>query len=409
MNDTARLSPRGCELIDWEAKNDALCSTEEAFFFATFAERKATITTSHPSRLWRRFLCVSLAILTLAIFGAEVSGQETVAEQPDVILVVGAAGEAEYGEAFARWAQRWHDVAAAAGANLTMIGTEDSADEGGAAELTSDLDQLQQTLVGLPTQSRQGVWLVMMGHGTSGQSGAKFNLRGPDLSADQLATWLKPIDRTIVIVSAFSSSAPFINALSGKNRVVVTATQSGQEQNYSRFGDYLSQAIGDAASDIDHDGEVSILEAFLAASAAVRDHYRRENRLQTETALIDDNGDALGTKAAAFRGIRSVGQAASADQSLDGDRAATITLAPRSVGVALTAAEAIERDEIEADLRQLHARQSTMTAQEYRDAVLPRWIRLATIYQTAEQRSEAATQADSLRPPDSPTDSDAAP
>jgi hypothetical protein len=171
---------------------------------------------------------------------------------------------------------------------------------------------------------------------------------------------------------------------------VVTATQSGQEQNFSRFGEYLSQAIGDQASDIDHDGEVSILEAYLAASAAVRDFYRSENRLQTETALIDDNGDSLGTKATAFRGIRTVGKAAIADQSLDGDRAVGITLAPPSARPPLTDHESIERDEIEAELRQLHARQLTMTAEEYRDAVLPKWIRLAKIYQAAEKRSDAA-------------------
>lgn len=333
-------------------------------------------------------------MLAFAICGAQVSGQEMGAEsQPDVILVVGAAGEAEYGEAFAQWALRWRDVAGAAGANITMIGMDDSANASGEAGSMSDLDQLKQTLAGLPTQSPQSVWLVMMGHGTSGQSGSKFNLRGPDLSADQLASWLKPIERTTVIVSAFSSSAPFLNALSGPNRVVVTATQSGQEQNYSRFGEYLSHAIGDEASDIDHDGEVSILEAFLAASAAVRDFYRNENRLQTETALIDDNGDSLGTKASAFRGIRSIGTAASADQSLDGDRAATITLTPPSVRLPLSDAETVERDAIEAELRRLHARQSSMTGQAYRDAVLAQWIRLAKIYRAAELRSEPAIPA----------------
>ncbi len=351
------------------------------------------------------FRIAAIASVFISLFGwqisdATVSGRETAAEKlaqekPDVILVVGASGEAEYGEAFAEWALRWRDVADAAGANVTMIGTDDSAAEKGeaTAESISDLDRLKNTIAALPSQSRQNIWVVMIGHGTSSQSGSKFNLRGPDLSADQLASWLIPIERPIVIVNAFSSSAPFLNALSGKDRVVVTATQSGQEQNYSRFGDYLSRAIGDAASDIDHDGEVSILEAFLAASAAVRDFYRSENRLQTETALIDDNGDSLGTKASAFRGIRSIGKAASGDQSLDGDRAAAVTLAPPAVRLPLTDEEAIDRDEIEAELRRMHAQQSAMTDQEYRDAVLPKWIRLAKIYRAVEQRSKPSTPA----------------
>ena len=346
----------------------------------------------------RFFRIAAFASVFVAMIGVQVSGQEAVAEEsagqkPDVILVVGAGGEAEYGEAFTQWAMRWRDVAEAAAANVTMIGIDDSPSESGEAGLASDLDRLRDTIAALPSQSRQNLWIVMIGHGTSSQSGSKFNLQGPDLSADQLAGWLKPIERPIVIVNAFSSSAPFLNALSGKDRVVVTATQSGQEQNYSRFGDYLSRAIGDAASDIDHDGEVSILEAFLAASAAVRDFYRDGNRLQTETALIDDNGDSLGTKASAFRGIRSVAKAASADQSLDGDRASGITLAAPSVRLPLTDEEAIERDEIEAELRRLHAGQSSMTDQEYRDAVLPKWIRLAKIYRAAEERTKPATLA----------------
>jgi hypothetical protein len=373
---------------------------------------------------------VAWLILLATVGNRQICGQDSGGAPPggehrhDVLVVVGAGGEPQYETAFAQWAMRWHQVAKNAGAKVTMIGIDEAVDESIAsdnpvasgeivasdasnssgpsveratAEPTDDIQRLRQALERLPQKSRQAVWLVMIGHGTSGPAGTKFNLRGPDVSVDELAGWLKPIDRPIVVVGAFSSSAPLINAISGPNRVVVTATQSGQEQNFSRFGDHLSQAIGDQSSDIDHDGEVSILEAFLAASAATANFYRREDRLQTETALIDDNADSLGTKASAFRGVRSIAKAASADRSLDGQFASVITLAPPSATLTLTEAEAIERDEIEADLRRLHDSQSSMSDQQYRDQVLPKWIRLAKIYRAAELRKEAkseATQAD---------------
>ena len=45
----------------------------------------------------------------------------------------------------------------------------------------------------------------------------------------------------------------------------------------------------------DHDDEVSVLEAFLSASAKVGEFYESESRIATEHAPIDDNGDGKGT------------------------------------------------------------------------------------------------------------------
>lgn len=318
--------------------------------------------------------------------------------QADVIIVVGAAGEESFGEAFATWAARWQQAAQAAGANLTRIGpaevpdastdSEAKIDDTADASAPTDHQRLRQAIAALDADSAAPLWIVMMGHGTFSQNVAKFNLRGPDVAADELAQWLEPITRPLVVVAAFSSSGPFINALSGENRVIVTATRSGTEQNYSRFGDYLSQAIAEEHSDINHDEEVSILEAFLAASAAVRDFYHSQGRIATEHALLDDNGDTLGTPAGAFRGARVAAKASNPDQSPDGAVAAQITLSPAAARLPLTQQQRVERDEIEAELANLRARRDTMTTDEYQAAVLPQLIRLARIYQAAEARAE---------------------
>jgi len=303
----------------------------------------------------------------------------SVRSRPDVVLVVGAGGEAEFETAFRSWAMRWKGVAESAGATLTWIGAEPEGEQ-------PDRERLRQTLAGLEPAGREPVWIVLMGHGTFGSSIPKFNLRGPDLAADELAQWLLRITRPLVVVNASSCSGPFINALSGPGRVVVTATQSGGEHNYSRFGDFLSRSIADPAADIDHDGEVSILEAFLAASAGVREFYRSSDRLPTETALIDDNGDGLGTPATAFRGTRAVATSADPKKLLDGKLAGRLSLAVVGQRLPFTDEELRERDEIEAALERLRQRKPELTPTDYRQSVLPFLLRLAKIYDAAERR-----------------------
>ena len=82
--------------------------------------------------------------------------------------------------------------------------------------------------------------------------------------------------------------------------MVVTATKSGNETNFAHFGQYLAEAITDPHADLDKDGQISLLEAFLTASKGVDEHYRTRSQLATEHALLDDNGDQLGTPRPGF-------------------------------------------------------------------------------------------------------------
>ena len=47
------------------------------------------------------------------------------------------------------------------------------------------------------------------------------------------------VKRPLAVINCASASAPFINRLAGENRVVITATKSGDEQNFARFGQYI--------------------------------------------------------------------------------------------------------------------------------------------------------------------------
>lgn len=319
-----------------------------------------------------------------------------------VIVVVGAPGSEEYAEQFAAWAGRWKAAAERGGARYIGIGSQQTTANSAAktevktsaasapSDQPQDRDRLREALAKIPTagdttddgESRQ-TWIILIGHGTFDGKRAKFNLRGADVTAEELAEWLKPVDAPLAIVNCASSSGPFINRLSGPNRVIVTATKSGAQYNFARFGDYLSAAIGDAAVDLDKDQQTSLLEAYLSASARTAEFYEQESRLATEHSLLDDNGDGLGTPADFFRGWRAVREAKSG-ASADGELAARFVLARNGREAAMPAELAQRRDAIEAKIAELRSRKTLLAEEEYYSRLEAMLLELAACYDEAE-------------------------
>lgn len=296
------------------------------------------------------------------------------ADQQTVIVVVGAPGNDEYGTTFTASADRWEEAAKNANAQFVRIGDDTSTVD----DAPTDRDKLKQAIDSLPANSKP-VWIVLIGHGTFDGREAKFNLRGPDVSAAELSEWLKPLTMPLAIINCASSSGPFINQLSAENRVVVTATRSGYEYNYARFGEYLSKSISDEAADLDKDGQTSLLEAFLAASAGVTEFYDGQARLATEHALLDDNGDAMGTPADWFRGFRAVRGAK--DGALpDGSRANQFILLPRGQEADMPAEFRDRRDQLELRIETLRQLKSELAEDEYYRRLEPLLIELAELY-----------------------------
>ncbi len=278
----------------------------------------------------------------------------TDASRPHLILVVGAAGEPEFGTNFLQQASLWQEVARKGEFRVTILGLEPSdgavsEDARPAAGTTNDLARLRLTLEREPKEGDAELWLVLIGHGTFDGREAHFNLRGPDLSASNLTTWLRPFRRPAAILNTASASAPFMKPLAAPNRVVVTATRSGFEQNFSRFGKFLAEAIADPAGDLDQDGQTSLLEGFLSASHRVAEFYQTEGRLATEHALIDDSGDGLGTPAEWFRGLRAVKQSKDG-AALDGLRAHQFHLVRSTAELALSVEARARRDILEREI-----------------------------------------------------------
>src|SRR5690606_11989962 len=168
-----------------------------------------------------------------------------------LLVVVGAGGTDEYAAEFQRWAQQCASAATRAGAEVEIVGLDE--DSTG----TSDRDRVLDILRKRANTGTDPLWIVLFGHGTFDGQTAKFNLRGPDISAGEFAAELGGTTRPLVFVNCSSESGTFINALSGPNRVIITATKSGFEVNYARFGGYFAEALDDVSGDLDKDEQVS--------------------------------------------------------------------------------------------------------------------------------------------------------
>lgn len=297
----------------------------------------------------------------------------TAQDRATLVIVIGVAGEEEFGTAFVQQAETWRKVSETAGAKLVQIGST-------VANGVQDRDELKRALEAEAKEGTGELWLVLIGHGTFDGREAKFNLRGPDLTSTELAEWLKPFRRPLAIIDTASASAPFLAKLASPNRAVVSSTRSGHEQNYARFGKYFAEAVADAKSDLDKDGQVSLLEAFLSAAQRTGEFYKTEGRLATEHALLDDNGDGLGTPADWFRGVRATKQAKDG-ATLDGARAHQFHLVKSPAENALTPEVRAQRDALELKIARWREMKAKVEPARYYAELEKLLLELAAVYE----------------------------
>lgn len=232
----------------------------------------------------RLAMCAVLLVARLAVPVA-VSAQST-----HLLVVVGLAGTPEHGELFKKWGTTLADAASGklgiAKENVTLL----------ADGATRDAVTKAFAAIGAKAGAEDTVVIVLFGHGTFAAKVAKFNLTGPDMAPEDFAPLLAKLpSRRVVFVNTASASGPFVAALSGPGRVIVTATRTGDEKYATLFGGPFVDAFSTESADGDRDGKVSILEAFEFAKKAVAASYLREGLMQTEHGLLEDNGDKQGS------------------------------------------------------------------------------------------------------------------
>lgn len=314
-----------------------------------------------------------------------------------VLVVSGLGGTPEYADRFHAQALALLDAAAVQGvpgARLRWL-AEDPARAPGRIAGRSTSETLAQEIAAVARTAgpEDRFLLVLIGHGTGTGDVSKLNLPGPDLAGADLAEWLGPVAATVAVVNTAGASGGFLEPLSTDRRVVITATRSPREAEWTWFGQAFVEGLAGGGADIDRNGRVSLLEAFTFARNEVARRYEREGQLLTEHALLDDDGDGEGSLDP------------SADGGADGSLAARFFLGPpRGVAARDGApadpnradprvnALAAERAELEDAVTGLRARRAEMDADTYEARLEALLVELARVNQAL--REATAGEAD---------------
>ena len=310
-----------------------------------------------------------------------------------LLVVAGVGGEETYTERFHLWSTRVADAAVAAGLrpeNVVYLGERKDIDPERISARSTGENVLAE-IAALAERSRVGddVWIVLFGHGSGAAGPPRFNLPGRDLAAAEYAAALEQLaDRRVVFINASSASGGFIGPLSQEGRVIITATKSGGQSNESLFGGFLAEAFDGAAGDANKDGRTSALEAFEFAQREIERYYRQTGLLRTENALLDDDGDGLGSPEPA--GLE-------ASEATDGRLAGLLYLAQEAEPSTLTA-EARELTERRAGIQrridELRLQRETLDEEVYLSELQELMVELALVDRELEEAGGADGEPD---------------
>ena len=213
------------------------------------------------------------------------------------LIIAGIGGEEEYVTKFAKWSGELKssliDKLGFAPENVIYL-TEATEPKATAAEVRKAFTTLRSNC-----KPDHTVFIFMIGHGSFDGKEAKFNLVGPDINANEYATMIKALPaRQVVVINTSSASGEFVKPLTAPGHVTITATRSGQETNATHFTEYFLKALSNKDADADQNNRISVLEAFNYTTLQLEKFYKEQNRLVTEHALLDDNGDGKGSEKA---------------------------------------------------------------------------------------------------------------
>jgi hypothetical protein len=119
---------------------------------------------------------VRLISVLLTCAGSAVADDAIPTVRPTTIVVIGAGGAPQYDALFDEWGNRWIAAATQSRHEVVVVGREDDASQ-------TDRQRLQTALQAAAKTPAVDLWLVLIGHGTYDRREARFNLRGPDISA----------------------------------------------------------------------------------------------------------------------------------------------------------------------------------------------------------------------------------
>lgn len=192
---------------------------------------------------------------------------------PHMVVVAGLGGEPVYASAFVEQAQATANAVEHLAAGVTLLVGEDA----GRAAIRDALAAHRES------PPEDPVVVVLIGHGSYDGEHYRFNVPGPDPTADDLADWLAPLpSQRQLVVLATSASGAAVDVLKDEGRAVIAATKDGHEANAVVFGRFWAAALNEPRADIDKDGRIDADEAFRFVEQAVARHYEDAQRIATE-------------------------------------------------------------------------------------------------------------------------------
>jgi hypothetical protein len=200
------------------------------------------------------------------------------------VTVAGLGGEPDFDQRFTAAANAIDKIMKASGGDIhvfTLTGA-------GATRV-----HLEETLGAVARQAKpdDDFVLILIGHGSFDGVEYKFNLPGPDISAQDMAALCDRIPaKRQLIVNTTSASGGSIAAFEKPGRGVIAATKSGTEKNATVFARYWVDSLRDTTADANKNDAISALEAFDYASNKTAVFYDSQKRLATEHAVFEDTG-----------------------------------------------------------------------------------------------------------------------
>lgn len=242
-----------------------------------------------------------LIVACVALAAASASARA----QTNALVVTGLGGEEKYHQLFMSLGDRLSTALHARfflpDSNIAWLG-EDSTPGTSKSRLyrgQSTAPNIRAAIGRMVARAKPGdqILIVLIGHGSGDGEETKFNIPGPDLTARDFKGILDRFARQrVAFLDLTTASGDVIATLSGPGRIIITATKSAYERNESQFARFFVDALDQpGVADVDKDGRVSLLEAYRYAAAETRRSYSNDERLMTEHAQLDDDGNGKGT------------------------------------------------------------------------------------------------------------------
>jgi hypothetical protein len=232
----------------------------------------------------RHFKSATLPRLSAAILGVSL-GLSAIGANADTyyVIVSGLGGEPDYEQRFSAEAKDLNKLFKSSGSTVHafMLTGQDAS----SARIKETISTVARS-----AKPQDDFILILIGHGSYDGATYKFNLPGPDVSADEIAEMCNHIAaQRQLIVDTSSASGGAIQALRHPGRAIVTATKSGTEKNATVFARYWVEALQDPSADTDKSDSISALEAFTYATKKTASFYEAQKRLATEHAVFTDS------------------------------------------------------------------------------------------------------------------------